>query len=330
MTDWKILNQIARSYLDLQKTRVAMDLRCQKLEEQELIKNGLAKEQITIETDDVTGAEIRSRKVIPLKGDTKDEQKRIDKQIKDTLEKFREENESYKLLLSHNNRLHKQEKDLLKESTQIFRVSKLWKWCESVRGLGPVAGMTFVGYINPEIAKTVANMWSYLGLTPNQLRRKGQQSNFNPQLKGRFLGVICQNLIRSNDPYYSGIYRIKKDYYRERPDLIAAKKKGFNAHTDKMAKRIMAKLIVSHAFELLQDDRGMPIEPIANSHRNPIPIKPDDMDEQKRVLERYTKNHAVLIEKLKGLWVNGDAETEEQQKERKERYWEFLKHADFS
>jgi hypothetical protein len=322
MTDWKILNQIARSYLDLQKTRVAMDLRCQKLEEQELINNDLAKEQITIETDEETGKETRARKIILSKSDDEEEQKEIEALIETTLENFRENNEAFKLLLSHKDRLHKQEKDLLKEATKIFNATGLWKWCESVKGLGPVAGMTFVSAINPEKAKTVANMWSYLGLTPNQLRRKGEQSNFNPQLKGRFLGVICQNLIRANDPYYSAIYRIKKDYYRERPDLLAAKKKGFNAHTDKMAKRIMAKLIVSHAFELLQRDRGMEIEPIANSHRNPIPIKPADLDDQQTVLTRYTKNHAILIEKLKALWLEGD--------NNKDKYFEYLQHADFS
>jgi hypothetical protein len=318
MTDWKILNQIARSYLDLQKTRVAMELRCQKLEEQELINNDLAKEQIIIEKDDETGQETRARKVNLIKGETDEEQKEINEQISKTLTDFRENNEAYKLLLSHKDRLHKQEKDLLKEATKIFNATGLWRWCESVKGLGPVAGMTFVSAINPEKAKTVANMWSYLGLTPNQLRRKGQQSNFNPQLKGRFLGVICQNLIRSNDPYYSAIYRIKKDYYRERPDLLAAKKKGFNAHTDKMAKRIMAKLIVSHAFELLQRDRGMEIEPIANSrHLNPIPVKPQEVADQQQVLERYTKNHAILIEKLKALWIEGD----------KDKYFDFLQHS---
>lgn len=319
MTDFKILNNIARSYLDIQKTRVAMELRCQRLEEQELINNELAKEQIIIETDD-EGKETRSRKIILTKGETEEEQKEIEEQTQTTLEKFREENESYKLLLTHNKRLHKQEIDLLKESVKIFNATKLWQWCESVRGLGPVAAMTFVGYINPDIAKTVANMWSYLGLTPNQLKRKGQQANFNPQLKGRFLGVICQNLIRSADPYYSAIYRIKKEYYRERPDLISKKKKGFNAHTDRMAKRIMAKIIVSHAFELLQRDRGMIVEPIANSHRNPIPIKPADLDEQKQVLERYTKGHATIIEKLKALWIEGD----------EQKYYEYLTHADFT
>jgi hypothetical protein len=319
MVDFKILNQIARSYLDIQKTRVAMDLRCQRLEEQELIRHDLAKEQTLIEEDE-NGHEIRSRKVSLAKGETEEEQKEIEKQIKETLERFRNENESYKLLLSHKDRLHKQELDLLKESTKIFNVTSLWQWCEMVRGLGPVAAMTFVGYINPEIAKTIANMWSYLGLTPNQLKRKGVQVNFNPQLKGRFLGVICQNLIRAADPYYAAIYRIKKDYYRERPDLLENKKKGFNAHTHKMALRIMAKIIVSHAFELLQKDRGTPIEPIINSHRNPLPIKPESQTTQKEVLERYTMNHARIIERLKQLWIAGD----------KDKYYEYLTHADFA
>jgi|SRR5215510_2888200 len=324
--DFKILNQIARSYLDIQKTRVAMELRCQRLEEQELIRFHMAKEIITIETDD-EGREKRARKVEYVKGETEDEQADIDKAIDVTLADFRENNESYKLLLSHKDRLNKQETDILKESAKIFNVTKLWQWCERVKGLGPVAAMTFVGYINPEVAKTQDRMHSYLGLTPNQLKRKGVQVNFNPQLKGRFLGVICQNLIRARDPYYSAIYNIKKDYYRERPDLLAKQKKGFNAHTHKMALRIMAKIIVSHAFELLQLDRG--IDPKANQttphrRRNYLPIKPEDALEQKKYLDQYTMTHAKMIEKLKRLWI------EEADSEEKPNYMDFMQHSDFT
>ena len=40
---WRELNLLARSYLDLQQTRVALELRCQRLEESELVKEGLYK-----------------------------------------------------------------------------------------------------------------------------------------------------------------------------------------------------------------------------------------------------------------------------------------------
>lgn len=46
LTDWKVLNQLVKSYLDIQKTRVAMELRCQKLEEQELFTKRISKRRI--------------------------------------------------------------------------------------------------------------------------------------------------------------------------------------------------------------------------------------------------------------------------------------------
>ncbi len=295
--DFDILNQFTRSYIDIQKTKVGMDLRCQKLEQHELVKRGLATKKETIIKDE-NGNEKRSY-IITVTG-TKDE-------VKEALERFRTESDEFKTMLVWKNRLAKDESDLLEQATGLFARSNLWKWCQSVRGLGPAAAMMFIGYINPDKADTVQKMWSYLGLTPNKSRKKGQQAKFNPQAKGRILGVTTPNLIRSNDPYYAEIYRIKKDYYRQRPDiLLMSKKPGFNAHTDKMSKRNLAKIVVSHAFELLQRDRGMNPEPIANRHRNPLPIKSNDEKIQKMALAEYKKGHDVMLKQLNKLWKAGD------------------------
>lgn len=372
--EWDLLHQIARSYLDIQKTRVGMDLRSQRMMEQHMIHEGLAYEVYTnvdeeeenededieiteehLEEDNnnennydneveaalrLENAAIRAekkkgrgRKVKYIESKDPQKQKEIDARIKEEKTDFSENSEAYKLIVSHKYRLFKQEKDLLRESVKLFNVSNLWKWCLSVKGLGDVAGMTFIGYIDPtKIGNkltgetvTIYQLYKYLGLSPDSKLQKGKQAKFNPLLKGRFLGVIGQNVIRSADPFYSQIYRIKKEYYAQRPDLIAAyekKHKGHKAHIHKMALRLLTKLIVSHAFDILKYDRGLTDEIIID-HRNNIPLKPSNLIEQQKILNNYRYNHTRFLEKLKIAWNNDTSEN-------KEKYYEYLRHGEIN
>ena len=99
MVDWKEMNLLARSYLDLQQTRIGCEHRLRMLEDEN-----------------------------------------------------RKTPQTFTILTSHHAILYKQERDMLKQSGEIFRATQLWEWCERTRGLGPVAAMTFMGYINPRSA----------------------------------------------------------------------------------------------------------------------------------------------------------------------------------
>ena len=61
--------------------------------------------------------------------------------------------------------------------------------------------MTYTGFINPKICKTVGELWAYVGLTPqNNKLKHGEQGKFNPHIKGRFW-LIATNVIRAlNSP----------------------------------------------------------------------------------------------------------------------------------
>lgn len=326
--EWELLQELARTYLDIQKTRVGMELRSQKMVDKELVKKGLAVYETVSEkkskSEDEDAPLTVGKRISKIKSDDEDEQKKIDEKIAVETKYFKENSNTYKLIIAHKARLHKQEKDLLKDCVDLFRDSSLWEWCLKVKGLGEVAGMTFIGYIDPTKTdgKGVNAVFSYLGLSAQHSKlKKGEQAHFNPKLKGRFLGVLGKNIIRSNDPYYASVYRIKKEYYKQRPDLLDKfdkRPKGWKGHIDKMAIRVLTKLITSHAYDILRYDRGLTNE-IVIDHRNNIPLKPDKPEEQNDILNNYRKNHEIFLEKLKFVW--SDDETED-----KTKYYECLRH----
>ena len=367
------------SYLDIQKTRVGMELRLFQMENKHLTKLGLCQKVVVDDTakgKKKTGIKyIRANEPIedqikPLKKLIKkyealqakgaksveyDEwqskvpeeyQKEIIENsyffIKDIVEglekKLKKVKDEIKLSLSElstrsqtfkrfNDRfkdLHKVELGILTDGEDIFGTTKLWQWCVNTRGLGPVAALTFLSNIDVFTSPTVGHVWSNFGLIPGKDLKHGESTNFNPHVRARILGVICNNIIRSGDYYYIGVYHIKKEYHRARPDLIAKKEdepKSWDMHMHRMTYRVLAKLLVSHAYQLIKTDLGVGTEEIL--HRNPIPIKPLDKVTQDKVLANYQKNHEMMLAKLIPLW-------DEWQKSHNnldlEAYYQELKH----
>src|SRR5687768_13336356 len=103
--EWELLHQIARSYLDLQKTRVAMELRSQKMIEQYLLKIGLAKEEFTnMDEDDNNNnndengnnnKKGKGRKIVMIESTDKDEQAKIEERIDEETTRFKESSDAY-------------------------------------------------------------------------------------------------------------------------------------------------------------------------------------------------------------------------------------------
>ena len=311
--NWNELNLLARSYIDFQQTRVALELRCQRLEESELVREGLYEVIEKHSIDQKTGKEITSRKIIPLEENGLDEDE-LKIRTKEVIARM-QSHDAYRILAAHKLQLHKQEKQLIKDSKSLFESLDLWKWCLNTKGLGEVAAMTFTGFMNPDRFENIGKVWSYAGLVPNRRMAKGEQGKFNPLVKARFW-LVSNNTIMATDPYYYPLYKIKKEYYHNRPDLLAIKEqkpKGWNAKTDSMAKRFLIKLITSHAFDLMSNTQS------ASAHRNPLPIKPEDPSQFDAIHKRFTDNHATMLERLKEVWLEGD----------KDKYFEFLAHMDF-
>lgn len=228
-----------------------------------------------------------------------------------------EQHDAYQILDTHHQTLEKERTILLKKSKALFEGLRLWQWCLRVKGLNEVAGMTFAGFINPLKSPTIANLWSYCGLAPGQKsKQRGEQGRSNPLVKGR-MWVVATNVIRATDEYYYNIYLIKKAYYKQRPDLLALKEtkiKGWDGKIDAMAKRILMKLLISHAFDLITGQDNV------SKHRNPIPIKPEDPTDFQKVFDEYKNRHTLLLVKLDHKWNKGE--------DYRDRYWEYLNHAE--
>jgi hypothetical protein len=346
------------SYLDIQKTRVGMELRLMQMENKHLVRVGLCEKTIVDETargKKKSGIKyIRRNEPIeeqlkPLKrllkkyevlkknsastnelhdlamnvpeeyqgityietfemvekrvAGLEKKRKNVNDEIKLSLNEIASRSQTFKLFNEIFKDLHKVESKVLTNAEDIFGDTQLWKWCENTRGLGPVAALTFLSNIDVFTSPTIGNVWSNFGLIPGKTLKRGESSNFNPHVRARILGVICNNIIRSGDYYYVGVYHIKKEYHRQRPDLIAkqdSEPKSWDMHMHRMAYRVLAKLLVSHAYQLIKTDLGVGTTEIL--HRNPIPIKPIDKIEQDKVLANYQMNHDAMLSKLKPLW----------------------------
>jgi len=213
------LRNIGQFYLDVQQTKVACEHRMQKLLEHKLIEAGAAQlvHSSAKSSDDEPRSDFRKLKLEVL-----------DESLAKKVTEHVKESKEFGILLQHKSRLVKQESDLLKSAEELFNDSSIWKFCERVRGLGPVAAMTFFTIINTDKivdrehgeVVTAGKINKYLGLVPGQRLKSGEKMGFNTQMKGR-AWMISRNVIMASDPYYRTIYTLQKELYTNRPDLIA-------------------------------------------------------------------------------------------------------------
>jgi len=281
--NWEEMNLLARSYLDLQQTRVGCEHRVMKLL-QEGASEPIKKMSYAL-----------ARKMLAA------------------LEKKKELSEILKILSALRETLHGQEKGLLKDARGIFKDTTLWDWCKRVRGLGPVAAMTFLGFIDPYVCTSAGKLWAYTGFIPGAKMTSGEKSTWSPHLKGRFW-LLCRNVVMARDPYYVPLYQAKKDYYLtqrgyakyiEDPKSCpkyaeclkrlkgkasrlgkTMKKPPCKGHADNLAKRWLVKLLQSHALEIIRKSLGLPWDAV---HHGYIPPKPEDPISREEALKQAVK-----------------------------------------
>ena len=304
---WREYNALARSYMDFLKVRIAQDTRIRLLYEDRLIKEGLMQEIITEKKNEVNGKIKREIKRELIIDD--DDEEELNHTVKQRAEAIRQDMIQnyfvYAKLVEMAKKSESYRMTLLKDCQELFENSKLWQWCERTKGLGPVAAMTFLGYIRP-ITKDritgndrpvrVEEVWSYFGLTENSRIVAGQKSSFNLELKGRMF-VIARNVIMHADPYYSAIYRLKKDYYTKIDSKLELKnkKKGWLGWIDANAKLTMIKIIMSHATQIIIEGLGLEFKSEHANHRY-LPPKPEDPVEVQYYIEKFKSDMPAKIE----------------------------------
>jgi hypothetical protein len=335
---WRDINLFCRSYIQLQKARVGFGSRIFQLENREAVNVGLLLEITEKKViNEESGKTRRSTTYKPV-----DDTEETKQAIADLKLSLKETNNIYALLLSHKVRIHRQELDMLDQAKEVIKNLGIVKYCQRVRGMGDVAALILMGYIQPmkpdpnddykmKIVR-LPELLAYAGIIPGASLKAGEQGKFNPQFKGR-VWLIGRNIIMAKDTYYTGIYRIKKDYYTNRPDIIALRedpdpkkrRKASKDHMHKMALRIMNKMVLSHCHEIvLTEYLGKPVsevDPSYRRHRNTLPLKPVDAFEEEKILERYMRTLANLIEDLNRRWIADKTPD-------KREYFDFMNHAD--
>lgn len=233
-------------------------------------------------------------------------------------EESEEKEDVLNVLRTHHARLKDDEEEMLKSITALLSDHPIWDYCQTVKGFGPVAALTFLGYIDPYIADTAGKAKSYLGFIPGKALQAGKRARLNPEAKGRFW-MITRNVIMAKDPFYTKLYHRKKEYYLTQPreireddkviiyppfeqvfkdpkkcpdyhsckERLAGKAKRLGrkpkklpckAHCDNMAKRWLIGIIVSHATQIMRETEGLDVGSF-KVHKNYISPPPITSEE---------------------------------------------------
>lgn len=152
-------------------------------------------------------------------------------------------------------RLYKTEKELMgildewskEHPLRVYYLSK-------VRGIGPVLSSGIIAYLSDPILKAnhVSQIWSYCGLAPNQVRKKGQKANFNPRLKAFVVFRIGRSLLMFNK-FAKKLYdKFKEDARNKHPDWS-------KMHLHNHARRKVVKLFLASVWEEWRKMNNLPV-----------------------------------------------------------------------
>jgi len=267
------------------------------------------------------------------------------------------QSEVYGLLKYHYDSVYADEKELLEKVVPILEHQPLWEWCSIVSGLGSKASLTFHAFIRTHVhipicskcgvdvrtqklrcpkcrrkahtsrrveIDTAGKAKTYFGLVPFAQLRAGRRGGFNPEAKGRILGVTALGILLADrgkgDSYYRPLFDAKKYYYAnnskyapalQNPELCPnynaciekylrkAKREGrkpkkptCKGHINNLAKRWLGGILVSHATELIRQGKGLDVTNF-KAHRAYIRPKAfkDDLPDVK-VLEQIRAGSA--------------------------------------
>jgi len=81
--------------------------------------------------------------------------------------------------------LKEEEKNLLARITERLKGHPLYEWTTIVKGMGPVAALVYLGFLDAHKADTAGKARAYVGATPGKGLKSGQKVRFNPLAKGR-------------------------------------------------------------------------------------------------------------------------------------------------
>jgi hypothetical protein len=291
------LRLLTDAYINVQKTRVALEAKKRKRIENLQVQAGFATMEKKV---DKFGHNIHLVKITePIKAEA------LANTIKETDSGIKTINETIA-------GLKEREKQIAKESTEIVCDTPLYKWCENVRGLGDVSALMYLGYIDPKTS-TAGHILSYAGLIPNKGQKEGQDHKFNRVCKSRFI-LAAKGVIMAKDPFYTALYHSEKEYYAK--NYVAKEgQKGVKGHINNRAIRIVARMLTSHAWEMIRRSHGFDVP----KHHNHLPPKPFNEEEAREAIQTYINRdreaNKLRWEKIKNEGARVEAMTNREPQE---------------
>ncbi len=177
------------------------------------------------------------------------------------------------------------EKDVAKALDAYSGAHPVGKWMRSVKGIGPVIAAGLLAHIDITKAPTVGHIWSFAGLDPTKVWKKGEKRPWNARLK-----VLCWKIGESfvkvsgiEDAFYGKVYAERKaqevaksaagEFADQAAASLAAKKFGKdtdafkayekgelpNARLHLRAERYAVKLFLAHLHQVWREIEGLPV-----------------------------------------------------------------------
>lgn len=156
-------------------------------------------------------------------------------------------------------RLHSEEKQLLKKIQKYVEATHIWKeFLKDVKGVGPTMAAVLLSEFDIEKADTVSKMWAYAGLhvvdgkAPKPI--KGEKLKYNKWLRSKLIGVLGASFLKSNSPY-----REYYDNYKNRIQNIDHWQETSDGHRHNAAVRYMIKMFLIDLYKKWRELEGLPV-----------------------------------------------------------------------
>ena len=164
----------------------------------------------------------------------------------------------FKNLYSTEKQLYRQIDEFSKEHP--FRV----RYLNNIKGIGPILASGIIAWLAPlSRFGTVSKLWKYCGLSPDSIRRKGENCGYNPKLKTFLVYRVGESFIKQKGRggFYGKMYdKFKEECKQKHPDWN-------KLHIHNWARRKMVKLFLSHAWEMwwrMIENKEPPTKPYAH------------------------------------------------------------------
>lgn len=178
--------------------------------------------------------------------------------------------------------------------TKFMENDPVGEWASSICGIGPVITAGLLAHVDITKANVATKLWAYAGLAPDQKRKRGEKSDWNPALK-RLSWLMWNSFVKvkgNENDVYGKLYEQRKAYeaaineqggYKDQAEK-ALKEKKFDksteaykwymqgklppGHLHSRAGRFAAKMALSHLHTVMYFVHygELPAQPFAIAH----------------------------------------------------------------